>query len=236
MIKRSAARYSGWRAALDPARAQRVARHVSGCCLVAALGIALLLVAAAAYDPGAIDRIQDQATANDAVAPARDPGVAALAARLERAPDDVDGWALLARAYLMLGDQAAAADANLRVAALRAHDPGELARYAEARIAEAGGLVEPAARRLIDTTLALDPTDVRARFLLGLAQAQADQAHQALATWLALDADSPRDAPWLAALHAILDQLIAEAEIDPSTVAAAHRAVAIRHASLESTR
>jgi cytochrome c-type biogenesis protein CcmH len=236
MIMRSAARFSGWRAALDPARAQRVARHVSVCCLVAALGMAAVLVAAALDDPSAIDRIQDQASPGVSAASELDPGTAALAARLERAPGDVDGWSLLARAYVTRGDAAAAADASLRVAALRAGDPDELARHAETRIAEAGGIVDPAARRLIEATLALDPADVRARFLLGLAQGQAGQTREALETWFALDADSPRAAPWLGALHATIDALVAAAEIDPATLAAARGAVAVHHASAEPGR
>jgi cytochrome c-type biogenesis protein CcmH/NrfG len=232
MTVRTSTTYSGWRATLDPARCYRACRRISGWSLVAALGIGAAVLVAAAYDPGSFERIRDHAPLQKspleqarAEAPHDlDQGIAALAARLERAPDDVDGWALLARSYLMMGDNQAASEASLHVGALRAHDPGQLAREAETRIAEAGGTVEPMARRLIEGTLALDPTDVRARFFLGLAQAQDDQPRQALQTWLALEAAAPADAAWLDGLRANIDRLAASAEIDAPTMASLRQA------------
>ncbi len=234
MAGRSATRYSGWRAALDPARTRRASVAVSVWSIAAALGIGCLLVGVVVYDPGAFDRIQDHAPLQPSMldrARAEAPhdidgGIAALAARLERAPEDVDGWALLARSYTMIGDQAGAADASLRVAALRARDPGQLARTAELRISEANGIVEPDARRLVEATLAMDPTDPRARFFRGLAQAQADQPRQALATWLRLEADSAPDASWLDGLRAMIDRVVDEAEIDAATLAQLRAAAA----------
>jgi cytochrome c-type biogenesis protein CcmH len=232
MSHRSITRYSGRRASLDPMRSLRVCRRISAWCLVAAIGIGSALLVAAVYDPDALDRIQDQAPLQRsplerarAEAPHDlDIGVAALAARLERAPDDVDGWALLARSYLTMGDNAAASDASLRVAALRARDPGHLAREAETRIAIAGGVVEPDARRLVDATLALDPSDVRARFFRGLAEAQADR----LEMWFALEADAAPDAPWLDGLRANIERLTEEVEVDAATLAALREAATAR--------
>jgi cytochrome c-type biogenesis protein CcmH len=217
-------------------RSLRVCRRISAWCLVAAIGIGSALLVAAVYDPDALDRIQDQAPLQRsplerarAEAPHDlDIGVAALAARLERAPDDVDGWSLLARSYLTMGDNAAASDASLRVAALRARDPGQLAREAETRIAIAGGVVEPDARRLIDATLVLDPSDVRARFFRGLAEAQADRPRQALEMWCALEADAAPDAPWLDGLRANIERLTEEVEVDAATLAALREAATAR--------
>jgi cytochrome c-type biogenesis protein CcmH/NrfG len=231
--------YSGWRAALDPARCYRACRRISAWSLVAALGVGAAVLVAAAYDPGAFDRIQDHAPlqksalerARDEAPHDIDQGIAALAARLERAPDDVDGWSLLARSYLMTGDNQKAAEASLHVGALRANDPGQLAREAESRIAEAGGTVEPMARRLIEGTLALDPANVRARFFLGLAQAQDDQSRQALQTWLALEADAPSDAGWLDGLRANIDRLVEEAGIDAPTLSTLRQAAVGAHAA-----
>jgi cytochrome c-type biogenesis protein CcmH len=237
MIARTSTSYSGWRAALDPVRCYRACRRISAWSLVATLGIGAAVLIATVYDPSAFERIQDRAPLQKsslerarAEAPHDlDQGIAALAARLARAPDDVDGWALLARSYLMMGDNQAASEASLHVGALRAHDPGQLAREAETRIAEAGGTVEPMARRLIEGTLALDPTDVRARFFLGLAQAQDDQPRQALQTWLALEADAPSGAGWLDGLRANIDRLTTDAEIDAPTLATLRQAAAGAH-------
>ena len=230
--------YSGWRAALDPARRARAGRRISAWSLVAAVGIGAAVVVAASFDPAAFDRIQDHAPSPAARERARaeaphdvDQGIASLAARLAQAPDDVDGWALLARSYLMVGNNEAASEASLHVAALRARDPGALARQAETRIADNGGQVDPLARRLIEGTLAIDPSDVRARFFLGLAQAQDDQTRQALQTWLALEADAPADAGWLVGLRANIDRLVDAAAIDPSILASLRQAAADNHAA-----
>ncbi len=225
MVQQSTSRYTGRRVALDPARLLRAGRRISAWCLVVAVGVGSALLVAAAYDPDALDRIQDQAPLEKsplerarAEAPHDlDVGIAALAARLERAPDDVDGWALLARSYLMMGDNAAASDASLRVGALRAKDPGQLAR------------IEPDARKLIEATLALDPTDVRARFYRGLAEAQADRPRAALEAWCALEADGAPDAPWLDGLRANIDRLVEEVAVDPATLANLRQAAAAKH-------
>lgn len=237
MTQQAITRYSGRRAALDPARTLRACRRISAWCLVAAVGVGSALLVAAAYDPDALDRIQDQAPLQKtplerarAEAPHDiDVNVAALAARLERAPNDAEGWAMLARSYLMLGDNAAASDASLHVAALRAGDPGQLAREAETRISVAGGVVEPSVRRMIDTTLALDPTNVRARFFRGLAEAQADRPRAALEDWFALEAEAAPDAPWLDGLRATIDRLLEEVAVDPDTVAGLRQAALSRH-------
>src|SRR5258706_7431449 len=237
MVQQSTSRYTGRRVALDPARLLRAGRRISAWCLVVAVGVGSALLVAAAYDPDALDRIQDQAPLEKsplerarAEAPHDlDVGIAALAARLERAPDDVDGWALLARSYLMMGDNAAASDASLRVGALRAKDPGQLAREAEIRITAAGGVIEPDARKLIEATLALDPTDVRARFYRGLAEAQADRPRAALEAWCALEADGAPDAPWLDGLRANIDRLVEEVAVDPATLANLRQAAAAKH-------
>ncbi|MBV8165604.1 MAG: hypothetical protein JO021_02350 [Alphaproteobacteria bacterium] len=218
-------------------RAMRARRRVVVGAAAGALALGGAGALALAINPALLDRIRDRAPLAAApLARARaeaphdlEQGIASLVARLEKSPDDVDGWALLASSYLMVGNDPAAAEASLHVAALRAQDPGALAREAETRIADAGGRVQPMARRLLEGTLALDPTNVRARFFLGLAQAQDDRSRQALETWLALEADAPPDAGWLDGLHANIDRLVEAAAIDASTVASLRQAAARAH-------
>ena len=154
--------------------------------------------------------------------------VEALEKRLAASPNDVDGWAMLARSYTMLGEQKKAADASARIAELRARDPGRLARQAEEMIAQAGGMVSPEARRLIAASLALDPKDARARFFTGLARAQEGDGAAALEIWLALAADTPQEAPWREGLEANIARLAEETGTGAEQLAALRRAAETR--------
>ena len=61
--------------------------------------------------------------------------VANLAAKLEKNPDDVDGWARLGRSYMVLGDPAKAADAYGRAVKLRPGDAALKTAFDEATAA-----------------------------------------------------------------------------------------------------
>jgi cytochrome c-type biogenesis protein CcmH len=127
--------------------------------------------------------------------------VARLATRLEGDPDNLEGWRLLARSYMMLGRYENAAEAFDHAAAL---DPGDAelpAGQGEALVMANGGFVTPAAKRAFVAARALDGTEPRARFYLGLAEMQAGRPRAALELWERLAADAPLDAPWLPELE-----------------------------------
>jgi len=135
--------------------------------------------------------------------------VAKLEQRLAKEPDDADGWSLLSRSYELLGQHDKAEDAARHAAALGAKsgDAATQSESAEALVSANQGKVVPEARRLFAAALAADPTDPRARFFLGLADAQEGKSEDALGRWLALEADSPADAPWLEGLRANIERL-----------------------------
>jgi cytochrome c-type biogenesis protein CcmH len=142
--------------------------------------------------------------------------VAQLAARLEAEPEDLDGWRLLSRSYALLGETEKAAEAARHVAELGARRPADATAHsaqAENLVVAAGGTVTAEARRLFQASLAADPGDPRARFFLALALAQDGQPHDALAHWLALEADSPMDAPWREGLAANIERLANDAGV-----------------------
>lgn len=71
--------------------------------------------------------------------------VASLAARLDKAPDDPQGWVRLVRAYRVLGDKAAEQNALDRARKLFAGRPDELSRIeAEAKAPDGSGAGGPA--------------------------------------------------------------------------------------------
>ena len=98
--------------------------------------------------------------------------VARLATRLQDNPDDPDGWAMLGRSLMTLGEPAAAAEA-LAQAAARAPDlPGVHLALGEARLFAAQGAITEGVRTAFEAALAQDPQDLRARFVLAEARYQ----------------------------------------------------------------
>jgi len=136
--------------------------------------------------------------------------IAMLARRMPDRPGDVEGWALLGRGYMTLGnaDQAQKALAHA-VEAEKAErggaDPELLSSYGEA-MTEASGQVTKDAEDVFKQVLAQDPKDLVARYYTGLALATRGNKDQALQLWEGVLADAPANTPWRGAL---IDQVAA---------------------------
>ncbi len=146
-----------------------------------------------------------------------------LAQRMKAAPEDVQGWLLLARSEGDLGRYAESAaaygEAIRRMAAAGSAPPANLqSRYGEALTAASGGQVTPGAQAAFATALAADAGDPRARFYLALAQAQAGHVDEALRQWVALEAASPANATWMAMLTAQIEAAAKQLGRDPATL------------------
>ena len=169
--------------------------------------------------------------------PDQEPGDARMASlieelgrRLKDSPDDAEGWALYARSLAGLGRIDAAREAFRRAVALDPKNAELLSRFAEIQILAAKGTVTPEARRILDAVLALDRDEPRARYYVGLAEQQAGRLRQALDHWLALEAESPPDAPWSRLLARRVDRLAKQLGIDEGRLAAMREKVAKRPA------
>ncbi|HJU19779.1 MAG TPA: tetratricopeptide repeat protein, partial [Stellaceae bacterium] len=118
--------------------------------------------------------------------------VAKLAARLERQPDDVAGWLMLARSYRVLGRNADAVDALKRA---NQHVPGNLdllKSYLDALAADPGG--GRPSPELVDVAMrinALDAKEPDALWYLGVAAAQRGDRFAAAKYWTALVSELP---------------------------------------------
>jgi cytochrome c-type biogenesis protein CcmH len=141
--------------------------------------------------------------------------VAKLAKRLETEPQNLKGWTMLGRSYVMLQRYEEGAAAFGRAAGLDPKDAELPASEGEALVYASGGIVTPKARDAFESALAVDPKEPRSRFYLGLASAQAGQPKAALAAWEALAADAPKDAPWLAPLQQQIAKLRESLESAP---------------------
>ncbi len=140
--------------------------------------------------------------------------IAELQARVEAAPHDADAWLVLAQALRGAHQFAAAADAFAQIVALGRSDAPILAAQGEMLTLAAGGVVTPAARAAFQTALNREPREPRARYYVGLAALQAGEPNQALDVWLALEADSAPDAPWLPILRQRIRETAAQHDID----------------------
>lgn len=135
--------------------------------------------------------------------------VEGLAARLERQPDDVQGWRMLARSYGVLGEPEKAAEAYERVARLAREDLAAQREYAEALLAlQSAG--EPLAPELVEQMRrveALDRENPLVLFFLGRAAQERGDAEAARDYWQQLLAMLPEDAPERAPVEDLLRQL-----------------------------
>lgn len=114
---------------------------------------------------------QSAATAAAAGAPGSAPDspdamVAQLASRLEREPNDLDGWLMLGRSYMALDQYAQALHAYERADALAKGGNAEaLTGMAEALVAQDENQLDGRAGDLVERALAIDTRSAKALFL-----------------------------------------------------------------------
>lgn len=147
-----------------------------------ALGLALALATAGLYvtigTPAALTPQQLKAPKTLAEA------VSQLEAELERDPNQIEGWRLLASAYTAEGLSAKARDAYARAVKLAPDNPDLLAEAAEARaLATRDRHFDAEAVAMLQHAITQQPMHQRARWFLGIAQRQAEQPAEAAKTW-----------------------------------------------------
>jgi cytochrome c-type biogenesis protein CcmH len=136
--------------------------------------------------------------------------IATLARRMPDRPGDVEGWALLGRGYMTLGNSNQAEKALARAveaakAVNGAAPPQLLSSYGEA-MAESAGQVTKEAEAVFREALSEDPRDLMSRYYVGLAMATRGEKEGALQLWEQVLADAPPETPWRGAL---VDQVAA---------------------------
>ncbi len=111
--------------------------------------------------------------------------VARLADRLAENPNDLQGWRMLARSYMVLEDGAAVREAWAKLGDKIPDDPEVLVDWAELLAAAEGGFV-PEAVRLIEKALAHQPPAARALALAGAAASANGDPQRAIDYWTQL--------------------------------------------------
>ena len=150
-------------------------------------------------DPAAFDRQLQTAAApqDDAhnLSPEQLDGmVASLRKRLEKDPDNAQGWFTLARSLYQMRNFDEAAKAYERLVALVPDDADLLADYADATAMAQGRKFEGKPRELIAKALALDPRQWKALAMAGTDAFNQGDYKGAVARWEALRASLPAEA------------------------------------------
>ncbi len=106
-----------------------------------------------------------------------------LAAKLEKNPENADGWALLAHTYVELKQHKEAVGAFEKAVHLIPNDPQLLADYADALAVTNNGNFDAKTNELVEKALKIDPNHPKALLLAGtIAFKQADYA-KAIKAW-----------------------------------------------------
>jgi cytochrome c-type biogenesis protein CcmH len=106
-----------------------------------------------------------------------------LAKKLEKEPDNLQGWAMLARSYKMLGRNMEAEMAFVRAGAFLDNDAQLLATYADLAATNANGNFAGKPAQLIEKALKVDPENAMALWLAGTAAFRGNQFESAIRIW-----------------------------------------------------
>jgi len=178
---------------------------IAGTIPIAALLLYVALGNHEAFAPIAAQRAKG--AAEHEVTPQEVEAMAAkLAARLEKEPDNVDGWVMLARTYYALNRHADAARAFDRAIAIIPANADLLADYADSLGAAEGGL-RGKSLELIERALKADPTHWKALALAGTAAFNNKDYKGAVTYWERMKATVPPGSP----IAGSIDASIAEA-------------------------
>ena len=149
-----------------------------------ALLVVIPLAAAAGYallgNPRALDPLQRQAR----VTPEQiEQMLGGLVEKLQKNPDDAQGWVMLARSYKVLGRFPEAANAYSHAGALLDQDAALLADYADVLAQANGGRLQGKPGELLARALQIDPDEPQALLLAGAAASERQDFAAAAELW-----------------------------------------------------
>ncbi len=133
-----------------------------------------------------------------------------LAEKMEKDPNNGEGWLLLARTYGELRQPEAAAKAYAKAAALLPADANLLADWADAHVVAHGRKWDDEARNIAKRALAADPKHLKALALAGSEAFERADYKSAIAFWKRMQAAAPAGS---------MDARLAESNIEEATAA-----------------
>jgi len=115
-----------------------------------------------------------------------DEMVIKLAARLEKQPDNLEGWQMLARSYAVMGDYAKTVQTYNKIMAHFGDQPDVLSDYAEFLAQSNQGKFIGLPTQLLKTALSVNPQHGKALWLSGLAAMENSDYEAAVKHWQAV--------------------------------------------------
>ncbi len=151
------------------------------------LAVSIPVCAAALYwqfgTPEAMSPASDVHNAGKVAPQEVEAMVAKLAARLAQTPDDGNGWALLARSYLVMQRYPEAIAAYERAAVILKDNADLLADYADVLAMSQGRRIEGKPLQIVERALKIDPTQWKALAMAGSAAFERKDYKQAIVYW-----------------------------------------------------
>jgi cytochrome c-type biogenesis protein CcmH len=172
-----------------PARAPSHGLLVVAAVLLPLLGFGFYLLLGQPALPG-------QPFVHNAAREETSPAIIALQEAVAAQPNSAAAWTALATGYGAEERPLDAATAFGKAVALGANSADTLAAYGQALLMASGGEMTEPARAAFRRALAAEPSQPTARFFLALGRAQEGDLEGALSDWMALEAETPPDAPW----------------------------------------
>ncbi|CAM3638738.1 c-type cytochrome biogenesis protein CcmI [Polynucleobacter arcticus] len=143
--------------------------------------------------------------------------VAEFAAKMENEPDNLKGWAMLARSYRILGRNVDAEKAYARAGSFVDSDPQLLADYADVLATNANGSFAGKPLQLINKALALDPNNLLALWLSGTAAFNAQNYKLAVQSWEKLAKQLPPDSDEFREISASIAEARSKGGLSPAS-------------------
>ena len=151
--------------------------------------------------------------------------VAKIEERLKKAPEDLQGWTVIAPAYMQMGRYGDAANALRQVIALDGPTADRETDLGEALMLAANGSAAGEPLQLFESAAARDPSHVRSRYYIAGEAMQRGDFATAKTDWEALIALGKGDEAWLpnakAGLQAAVAALNGEVTLSDNTAVAA---------------
>ncbi|HEY6024012.1 MAG TPA: c-type cytochrome biogenesis protein CcmI [Pseudolabrys sp.] len=173
---------------------RRRAAAIAAIVFLPTIGIALYLALGSPQLPGQpLEARLNAANQNRSIADL----VSQVEAHLERNPNDVRGYEVLAPVYLRLGRFSDAVNARRKLLALNGESAERQSDVGEALTAAANGAVTNDAKVAFERAVELNPNEPKTMYFIGLAAEQNGDRPRAAAIWRTMLEKAPADASWL---------------------------------------